>query len=107
MAMNKETMDIDVTDVSHVPELPHLAKEVKESKRLKSLRVGDEEVSILMPPRANARPKTSAPTRRRQYLREDDASWHLVGMSSADDGPIDISANKHRYLAEAYTSKNR
>ena len=44
--------------------------------------------------------------RRRRRLYDDDAIWDIVAMSTAVDGPNDVSEHKHRYLAEAYTPTN-
>jgi hypothetical protein len=104
--MRYRTKPVDATDISHVPELVRLADEVRATRKPKSLRVADEEVGILLPPRRTApeRPPTAGRPAWR-YLREDDTFWDIVGMSAAEDGPTDVSANKYRYLAEAYLRK--
>ena len=43
--------------------------------------------------------------RRRQFTR-DDALFTIIGLAAGPaDGVTDVSANKYRYLAEAYTAK--
>lgn len=36
------------------------------------------------------------------FLVEDNPIWKLVGVVADDDSPADLSANKQKYLAEAY-----
>jgi excisionase family DNA binding protein len=38
----------------------------------------------------------------------DDPLWNIIGIADGDESdPTDMSANKHRYLAEAYAPKPR
>ena len=41
--------------------------------------------------------------RRGKVLTEDDPLWRIIGI--ADPEETDIAENKHRYLAEAYSTK--
>ena len=51
---------------------------------------------------AGERPKL----RKTGYLTMDDPLWKLVGIATSTDGVTDVSANKHKYLAEGYLSKH-
>jgi hypothetical protein len=101
-AMARETKNIETTDISQIPELLRLAREVRMTIQPKSLRIGGEEVGILMPPRKLRRRRPG----RTPHLTADDSFWDIVGMSDAKEGPTDVSANKDRYLAEAYAPKD-
>jgi excisionase family DNA binding protein len=37
----------------------------------------------------------------------DDPLWNIVGLLDGDDDPTDMSANKHKYLDEAYQLNRR
>lgn len=50
--------------------------------------------------RAVLTPASPTARRRRRVLRADDPLFDLVGIGRSG-GPGDVSANKHRYLAEA------
>ena len=102
--MDEEARTMEATDISEMPELVRLAEEVRHTNQPKSLRVGNEEVGVLRPPRPR---KPSARRRRTGCLREDDTFWNIVGMVTAEDGPTDVSSNKHHYLAEAYLPKDQ
>lgn len=39
-------------------------------------------------------------------LTVDDPLWDIVGIAHSD-GPSDVAANKHRYLAESYAARGR
>lgn len=59
----------------------------------------DQAIAVIKPaPRRGRR----NPTRRRA-AGGDDALLSLIGMLGPDEGPTDVSANKARYLAQAYS----
>jgi hypothetical protein len=84
-----------VVDVSDTPELLRLAEEVRASRQPLVLAREDELLAVVRPvPRRRAS---------RQAQRESPNQWlgSLVGIARSE-GPTDVSANKHRYLAEAH-----
>lgn len=86
-------------DVSNQPELLAIAEQVHESGEARLLRRADEELAVLTPvPRPRRRSPRALP------LTREDALWNIVGIGESD-GPGDVAANKHRYLAEAYAAK--
>ena len=56
--------------------------------------------AAVVPRRARARG-----TLKGKPTSEDDPLWNIVGIGRSA-GPSDVSANKKKYLAEAYTTKN-
>jgi hypothetical protein len=105
--MSKELRRIDVGDN---PDLLRLAEEVEASGQGRLLRGRGRDLAVLMPlqgsePEATAKPGAKAPRRRRKtgIITRDDPFWGLVGIG--DSGLGDVSANKHKYLAEAYAPK--
>jgi len=85
-------------DISNMPELLKLAEEVGASKEPRVLRRDDEDLAVLMPVR-----KHPTPPSRAKPLTKDDPLFGLIGIGRSDVGYI--SANKHEFLAQAY-SKN-
>ena len=84
-------------DVSQTPELLRIAEEVHRSDEPRVLTRADEELAVVMPARkhrAQRRAKGASPN---QWLE------NLIGIASSG-GPGDISANKHKYLADAYSA---
>ena len=97
--MANESQPIDITTI---PELAHLVDEVQRTRRSRVIRRADEVVAVLSP-------VAPAPKKRRtrgRVLTEDDPLFALIGIGHSG-GPGDVSANKHRYLAEAYQAKGR
>ena len=86
-------------EVSHAPELLRLAQEVQMSGQPYVLKNQGEEVALLTPLKVSRR------TRKSGLVTLQDALWNIVGIG-ASDGPTDTSINKHRYLAEAYTTRD-
>ena len=85
------------------------------SGRLAAVRVGrglwvrKEEVAAMV-----KRKRMRSPDARPEWrswsgrpTRADDPLWNIIGIASDDDGPTDVSSNKHKYLAEAYMPKSR
>ncbi len=94
--------ELSPIDISTIPELAQLAEEVRTTRQPRVLRRGNEDVAVLSP-------LSPAPKQRRtrgRVLTEDDPLFDLIGIGHSG-GPGDVSANKHRYLAEAYRAKGR
>ena len=89
-------------DISKVPELLDIAREVRETGQPRLLKSGNEELAIVAPLRAPTRPTSRR--RKTGIIAADDPLWNIVGLAKTD-GPTDVSENKHRYLAEAYTAE--
>ena len=82
-------------DISSIPELLKLAQEVRRTNEPSILREESEDVAMLTPLKPAAKKRVrSKPT------TADDPLWKLVGIGHSGKG--DVSANKHKYLAEAY-----
>ena len=90
--MAKEPRHIDI---SSIPELQKLVHEVRQTNEPSILREESEDVAMLTPLKPRA--KRSA---RGKPTTADDPLWKLVGIGHSGKG--DVSANKHKYLAEAY-----
>ena len=84
-------------DLSSGPDLLRLVDEVVTTRKALRLQRDGQDVAVINP----ARPFAGRMRRRQIPLNHDDALWGIVGLI-ADDGPADVSSNKHRYLAEAY-----
>ena len=99
--MSAEEASIDISDL---PELARIAEEVQTSKQPKVLRRGSEELAVLLP-------LEPQPSSKRVAMQPGNASsdndW-LLGIidigadAGSPDDPPDVSANKHKYLAEAH-----
>jgi hypothetical protein len=88
-------------DVTEKHDLNDVIDEVQATHRPRALKRGGRTVAVIVPaPRiryANRRPR-----RRRQGLTPDDPIMSIIGMFHDPDGPTDVSANRHKYLADAY-----
>lgn len=95
--MKKERSYSHTINISDLPEVVRLTEEAKRSNHPIRLTLGVEEAGTLVPPKPARRS-------RRQFrpLTEGDPLWNIVGMSDRE-GPTDVSENKHKYLAEAYS----
>lgn len=83
-------------DISAIPELLSIAEEVRRTNEPRILRQNSGDLAILAPIKPVAkRVAKGKPT------SADDPLWKLVGIGHSG-GPGDVSANKHKYLADAY-----
>jgi hypothetical protein len=82
-------------DISNIPELLSMAQEVHSTNESRILKHESEDLAMLTPikPVAKSTPRGKPTT-------VDDPLWKLVGIGHSGKG--DISANKHKYLADAY-----
>jgi hypothetical protein len=96
-------------DVSNQPELRRIAEEVYISQQPRVLRRGAEDLAILRPVRAPRKTTARARTGTRgKRLTPNDSLFNIIGMATAEEGePTDVSANKHKYLADAYASHTK
>ena len=87
--------DIRTIDVTNIPDLLRLVEEVCSTSEPRILRRDNQDVAIVRPLK---------PAKRRiprgRPANADDPLWKLVGIG-ASEGPGDVSANKHKYLADA------
>jgi hypothetical protein len=105
--MAKELRPIDI---SGSPELLRLAQEVEASGEPRLLRRKDRDLAVVMPVES-VRAKHAAKAvsghaktkKRRGVLTKDDPLLGLIGIGRSGLG--DVSENKHKYLAEAYSPK--
>ena len=95
--MAKEPNRIDISSISELQKLVH---EVRQTNEPRILREESEDVAMLMP--LTPRAKRSL---RGRPVSADDPLWKLVGIGHSGKG--DISANKHKYLAEAYLPRKQ
>lgn len=101
--MAKELRPLDAREV---PGLLSIVEEVRESGEARVVTHADEEMAILSP----IRPRAKRPSRHRKaaIITKDDSLWNIVGMADKpDDRVSDVSANKHKYLAEAYADLHK
>ena len=82
-------------DISSIPELLHIAQEVRRTNESAVLQQESEDVAMLSPIKPVAKRGV-----RGKPTSADDPLWKLVGIGHSGKG--DISANKHKYLADAY-----
>ncbi|MBI4506621.1 MAG: hypothetical protein HY691_13885 [Chloroflexi bacterium] len=87
---------IKSVDISTIPELLRIAEEVHASGEPRLLRRDDEDLAVLMP----AKKRRPGVPRGKPFTMSDPL-WTIVGIGRSE-GPTDVSANKHKYLAEAY-----
>jgi hypothetical protein len=82
-------------DISSIPELLSIAHEVQRTNEPRILQQDSEDVAMLTPVKPVAKRSV-----RGKPVTKDDRLWNLVGIGHSGRG--DVSANKHKYLAEAY-----
>jgi hypothetical protein len=82
-------------DISRMPDLLTLAHEVQSTNEPRILHQDSEDLVLLSPVRPKKRSQTKA-----QPVTSNDALFRLIGIGHSGKG--DISANKHKYLADAY-----
>ncbi len=102
--MTRERVQIDITDS---PELRRIAEAVRQSGTPCVLTESGEAVAVVTPlAPQDVAPATGRPRRRTKgrFTREDPL-FGLIGIGAS--GHSDVSSNKHRYLAEAYSAKHR
>jgi hypothetical protein len=93
--MTQELGPIDITDN---PQPRALAEEVRATGKARTLVRDQETVAVLTP--------APAPHRKRGKSEDGVNSLRsLVGIGTDREGAIDVSSNKHTYLAEAYLTK--
>jgi hypothetical protein len=98
-------------DISNTPELLRLAEEVQRTQEPRVLVREDEELAVLVPVEstvAPAKPSRSRSRRTKGSANPNDWLLRLVDIAAETppaDRPTDVSANKHKYLAEAYYAK--
>ncbi|MHB8574827.1 MAG: hypothetical protein ACYDCQ_05790 [Dehalococcoidia bacterium] len=96
------TSDYVEIDITNEPELARVADAVDRTRRPHVLKRGDETIAVVRPA-----PKRGRASRRRaKPFTMNDPLWEIMGIAD-DAGPSDVSANKDRYLAEAYATKSR
>ncbi len=91
-------------DISALPELSRLVDEVQRSGEARLLRRGAEDVALLTPLRKKPGQGMRSSRRRDRRSGPDDPLWNLLGIAHSS-GPGDVAANKHKYLAEAYSAE--
>ena len=69
----------------------------------KGVRVTRSAVERLLRPIEPSQPDPSSKRGSVKVFDEPDSLFHLVGIADTSDGIIDVSANKDKYLADAYT----
>jgi hypothetical protein len=87
-------------DIAQIPELVRLAREVQRTGQPRVL-TRDREVLAVLEPVPRTRPVARPRARR---TGPDDPYWGLVGLGRSR-GPADVSAEKYKYLAEAYAPR--
>ena len=89
--------ELEPIDISDTADLLRLAEEVHRTRTPRLVRRNREDFVVVSPA-----PPASKPRRPRgRVLTEDDPLFDLIGIGHSG-GPGDVSANKHRYLAEAH-----
>lgn len=93
--------ELNPIDLKNAPSLPELVDEVRRTNRARVIRADGEDVAVLVPA-----PK-GTPTKRphKKGFSRQDSLWNIVGI--ARSGLSDVSANKKKYLAEAYLAESR
>jgi len=98
-------------DISNSPELLRLAEEIQRSQQPRILVREAEELVEVRPIRAKGNRSTQGRSRRTgTAANPNDWLLRLIDLGEADapaDRPTDVSANKHKYLAEAYYKKTQ
>jgi hypothetical protein len=82
-------------DAIKLPDVLRIAEEVQRTQEPRLIKRGDEELAVVSP---------ISPTiiQRGRPTTLDDSLWNIIGIGRSK-GPTDTSANKHKYLAEAYS----
>lgn len=94
-------------DIDSIQDLRSLVDELRATNTRRILTRDNEEVAMMVPITAG-RPRTSRSRRGRGVLAADDPLLSIVGLLGPDpEGITDVSANKHQYLADAYSPKPR
>jgi hypothetical protein len=97
MAKEKEPKRIDI---SSMPDLVQLANKVRETNKPLLLQQEGEDLAMLTPIKPVAKRRV-----RGKPTTADDPLWKLIGIGHFGKG--DVSANKHKYLAEAYLPRKQ
>src|SRR4051794_25279194 len=79
-------------------DLAHAAQEAERTGRRQRIPYGKGYLAVSF---LSHEPKKKSRRRTRQLTR-DSALWSVVGAITEPSEPTDISANKHKYLTEAY-----
>jgi hypothetical protein len=98
--MAPEARRVELSELAEEQAWLDLVENVRSTQRPAILSAAGDDV-------AEIRPVSKRQRRSRAGLRRDDALWELVGIVGPDEGPGDVSANKHAYLAEAYSPQPR
>ncbi|MDO8672751.1 MAG: hypothetical protein Q7O66_15170 [Dehalococcoidia bacterium] len=93
------TKNLRAIDISDSPDLLRVVEEVQATHEPRLLRRKSEDVAIITPLRPRKRTRIKG-----RPIRRDDPLWNIVGIGRSS-GPTDVSVNKHKYLAEAYTPR--
>jgi hypothetical protein len=88
--------ELNHIDIGNNPELLEIVEQVRRTNQSIVLRHDREDVAILRPVWAGK--KLRIP--RGKPFTRDDPLWNLVGIGKSGLG--DVSANKHKYLADAF-----
>jgi|tagenome__1003787_1003787.scaffolds.fasta_scaffold20954223_2 hypothetical protein len=91
------TMERKSVDISNIPELVALAEQVQQTQESQVLTRGQEPLAVLEP-LTDLAPATQTDTNPNAWLEP------LIGAFHSQ-GPGDVSANKKKYLADAYYGK--
>jgi len=94
-------------DISGLPDTLRLAEDVARTNQPHVLERRGKRIAVLSPIQRPTRP----PRRPRAARGSGPNDWllNLIGIadeSQPSDGPTDVSANKHKYLADALLSKS-
>ncbi len=85
-------------EISHIPALVKIVNKVNATGEPRVLRRNRKNMAILKPLRFSRGSRS-----RGKRFTSEDALWNIVGIGRS--GVTDVSENKHKYLAEAYSSK--
>lgn len=99
--MKKNGQEVKRIDITHRPEVLQIVHEAQLVNEPVVLRQDSKDVAILRP--VNRAPRGRRP--RGKPFSKDDPLWNLAGIGRSGLG--DVSANKYKYLAEAYPTSNR
>ncbi|HEY7061802.1 MAG TPA: hypothetical protein VII06_09995 [Chloroflexota bacterium] len=95
------------TDVSNLPDALRLAEEVQRTKQAQVLERDGEELAVLTPMQSGSR-RRGRKGGAAKAANPNDWLLNLIGIADSSapaDGPTDVSANKHKYLAETLYGK--